>query len=143
MAEKFTGANLNYCQEYLDYIKTVNPANLKFFDECGIKLPDVGRPNYGHSLIGTPAVEVMRNMHSPNITLNLLCGLDGVIYANTIDGSSNSITFLKFFEESSSIRFQVESLRIFMATILLWTTLQFTAIEQDKLYVNGLMIWGV
>ena len=103
VAEKFTGANLNYCQEYLDYIKTVNPANLKFFDECGIKLPDVGRPNYGHLLIGTPAVEVLRNMHSPNITLNLLCGLDGVIYANTIDGSSNSITFLKFFEESSSI----------------------------------------
>ena len=83
VAGKFTGANLNYCQEYLDYIKTVNPANLKFFDECGIKLPDVGRPNYGHSLIGTPAVEVMRNMHSPNIALNFLCGLDGVIYANT------------------------------------------------------------
>ena len=66
-------------------------------------MPDVGRPNYGHSLIGSPAVEVMRNMHSPNITLNLLCGLDGVIYANTIDGSSNSITFLNFFEESSDI----------------------------------------
>ena len=103
MAEKFTDTNLNYFQEYLDYITTVNPSNLKFFDECGIKLPDVGRPNYGHSLIGSPAVEVMRKMHSPNITLNLLCGFDGVIYANTIDGSSNFITFLNFCEESSRL----------------------------------------
>lgn len=39
--------------------------------------------NLTTSLIGTPAVEVMCNIHSPNITLNLLCGLDGVIYANT------------------------------------------------------------
>ena len=103
MAEKLTDTNLNYCQEYLDYITTVNPSKLKFSDECGIKLPDVGRPNYGHSLIGSPAVEVMRKMNSPNITLNLHCGLDGVIYANTIDGSSNFITFLNFFEESSRV----------------------------------------
>ena len=41
-------------------------------------------------------------MNSPNITLNLLCGLDGIIYANTIDGTSNSMTFLNFFEESSN-----------------------------------------
>ena len=102
-AEKFTDTNMNYCQAYLNYIQAINLCNLKFFDECGIKLPDVGRLSYGHSLIGSPAVEVMRYMQSPNTTLNLICGLDGIIYANTIDGASNSITFLNFFEESSHI----------------------------------------
>ncbi|XP_068761267.1 uncharacterized protein [Montipora capricornis] len=95
VAEKFSPENLNYCQEFVNYIYTVDPYKLKFFDESGIKLPDVGRPNYRHSLIGTPAVE----------TLNLLCGLDGIIYANTIDGTSNSMTFLNFFEESSNVFF--------------------------------------
>ena len=103
VAEKFSPENLNYCQEFVTYIYPVDPNKLKFFDESGIKLPDVGRPNYGHSLIGTPAVEISRDMNSPNITLNLLCGLDGIIYANTIDGTSNSKTFLNFFEESSNV----------------------------------------
>ena len=87
----------------MNYIYIVDPNKLKFFDESGIKLPDVGRPNYGHSLTGTLAVEISRNMNSPNITLNLLCGLDDIIYANTIDGTSNSMTFLNFFEESSNV----------------------------------------
>jgi len=80
VAEKFSPENLTYCQEFVNYIYTVDPYKLKFFDESGIKLPDVGRPNYGHSLIGTPAVEISQNMISQNITLNLLCGLDGIIY---------------------------------------------------------------
>lgn len=103
VAEKFSPENLNYCQEFVNYVYTVDPYKLKFFDESGIKLPDVGRPNYGHSLIGTPAVEMLRNMNSPNITLNLMCGLDGIIYANTIDGTSNSMTFLNFFDEASQV----------------------------------------
>ena len=41
-------------------------------------------------------------MNSPNITLKLLCGLDGIIYANTSDTTSNSMTFLNFFFEESS-----------------------------------------
>ena len=36
-------------------------------------------------------------------TLNLMCGLDGIIYANTINGTSNSMTFLNFFEEASHV----------------------------------------
>ena len=101
--EKFTAANLIYCQEFVNYVHTIDPHRLKYFDESGIKLPEVGRPNYGHSLIGTPAVEISRNMHSPNITLNLMCGLDGIIYANTVDGASNHLSFLNFFEESANV----------------------------------------
>lgn len=103
VAEKFTAANLIYCQEFVNYVHTLDPYRLKFFDESGIKLPDVGRPNYGHSHSGTPAVEIFRNMNSPNITLNLICGLDGIIYANTVEGASNHLTFLNFFEESANV----------------------------------------
>jgi hypothetical protein len=45
----------------------------------------------------------MRRMESPNITLNLLCGADGITYANTVDGASNMFTFLNFFEEASHV----------------------------------------
>ena len=103
VAEKFSPENVNYCQQFVNYIYTVDPYKLKFFDESGIKLPDVGKPNYGHSLKGTPAVEISRNMNSPNITMNLMCGLDGIIYANTINGTSNSMTFINFFEEASHV----------------------------------------
>ena len=83
-AEKFTKQNIEYCQAFLDYISIVDPRELKFFDESGLKLPDVANPNYGHSRIGTPGVEIFRNMQTPNITLNLLCEADGLMYANTV-----------------------------------------------------------
>lgn len=100
-AEKFTQQNIEYCQEFVDYISTVDPYKLKFFDESGFKLPDVGNPNYGHSLVGTPCVEIFRNMQTPNITLNLLSGAEGIMYANTVNGASNTVKFLEFFAEAS------------------------------------------
>ena len=85
-AEKFTQQNIEYCQAFLDYISTIDPRKLKFFDESGLKLPDVANPNYGHSRIGTPCAEIFRNMQTPiaNITLNLLCEADGIMYTNTV-----------------------------------------------------------
>jgi hypothetical protein len=38
-AEKFTDNNIAYCQAFIDYISTVDPYRLKFFDETGLKLP--------------------------------------------------------------------------------------------------------
>ena len=32
-----------------------------------------------------------------------MCGLDGIVYANTVDGNSNALTFLNFFEEAASV----------------------------------------
>ena len=62
-AEKFTEQNIEYCQAFLDYISTVDPRELKF--KSGLKLPGVANPNYGHSRIGTPCVEIFRNMQTP------------------------------------------------------------------------------
>ena len=140
VAEKFSPENLNYCQIFVNYIYTVDRNKLKFFDESGIKLPDVGQPNYGHSLTGTAAIEISRNMNFPNITLNLLCGLDGIIFANTIGGTSNSMTFLKFLKSLVMFFSQTASHHIITVITLLWTTHQFAVIELEKCLGNGWMI---
>ena len=97
---KFTNENIDYCQDFLDYMSQVDPYRLKFFDECGVELQDCNK-RYGHSVVNTPCVEVGKYPHSRNITLNLLVGLEGILYANTIDGSANTFDFLNFFDEAS------------------------------------------
>ena len=37
VAERFTPENLNYRQDFVDYISSVDPSKLKFFDVSGIK----------------------------------------------------------------------------------------------------------
>ena len=100
-SEKFTPQNIDSCQDFLDYISTVEPYRLKYFDESGINLPDVGNPKYGHSSVGAPCVEIFRRAQSPNVTLNLLCGADKILYANTVNGATNTLKFLEFFNQAS------------------------------------------
>ena len=99
--ECFTPENIIYTQLFIDYLNSKDPRKLKFFDEAGIKLPDVGARNYGHSPVGTRCVEVVRKCESPNTTLNLLVSLNGPEYYNLIDGTTNTARFLQFFEEAS------------------------------------------
>ena len=42
-----------------------------------------------------------RYLSTANITLNFLAGVDGLKYANIVQGASNSIEFLRFFAEAS------------------------------------------
>ena len=92
-----------YTQLFIDYLSSKDPRKLKFFDEAGVKLPDVGTRNYGHSPIGTRCVDVVRKCESPNTTLNLLVSLsNGPEYYNLIRGATNTVRFLEFFEEASN-----------------------------------------
>ena len=100
-AEKFTDDNVAYCQAFVVYISTVDPYRLKYFDETGLKLPGVVNPHYGHSLIEERRVKISCNTQSPNITLNLLCGLENILYANTIRGATDTMGFLQFFSKAS------------------------------------------
>ena len=102
-SEKFTPQNLVYCQQLIDTVSSLPPEKIKSFDEAGIHC-GIGNPVYGNSLKGTPAIEITRgNKKGANITLNLLCGLEGVLYANTVEGASNSIQFLNFFGEAGQV----------------------------------------
>ena len=93
--------NVDYCQDFLSYVNSVDPYKLKFFDEAGLALPVVGKANYWHSAANHPCVEIGRHLGTPNITLNMLIGLEGVLYASTEDGATDTLAFLNFSDEAS------------------------------------------
>lgn len=98
--ERFTIQNMTYTQLFVDYLYTKDPYTLKYFDECGVKLPINGARKYGHAPIGERAIEVKRYCETSNTTVNLMCGLTGISYMNTVDGPSNTVEFIRFFEEA-------------------------------------------
>ena len=97
-----TDENMLYTQLLIDYLHRKDPFTLLFFDEAGFKIPTAFKRTHGHAPKGERCVEISRYHPDPNITLNLLVGLDGVKYANIIDGPSNTVGFLKFFEEAAN-----------------------------------------
>ena len=98
--ERFTIQNMAYTQIFIDYLHTKDPYTLKYFDECGVKLPTDGSRHYGHAPVGNRAVEIKRYCQTANTTVNLMCSLTGVTYMNIIDGPSNTFEFLNFFKEA-------------------------------------------
>ena len=98
--ERFTLQNMAYTQVFIDYLNNKDPYTLKFFDECGLKLPQHVARQYGHAPVGERAIEFKRYAESPNTTVNLMCSLTGVDYANTVNGSADTLDFLAFFEEA-------------------------------------------
>ena len=57
---------------------------------------------YGHAPVGERCIELLRYHSSPNITVNLLAGLHGIEYMNTVHGASDTLEFLRFFGEAGS-----------------------------------------
>ena len=98
--ERFTPENMLYTQLFMNYVSSKDPYTIKFFDEAGVKIPKVGKRLYGHSPVGERCVEIIRKCPSPNYTLNALTSLyDGVAYFNILDGPTNTVEFLNFFDE--------------------------------------------
>ena len=99
-AEKFTPVNTVYCQQFQNTLRALPPEKRKFFDEACVH-SGTGNPAYGNSLKGEKAVEIISgNKKEANVTLSLLCGLEGVLYANSVEGASDSTNFLNFFAEA-------------------------------------------
>ena len=101
--ERFTLENMAYTQLYLNYLHQKDPAKLKFFDECGLKLPTHGKRNYGHAPIGERCIEFERYAQTANVTVNLMCGLAGVAYMNIIDGGADTLEFFEQAAEAENI----------------------------------------
>jgi transposase len=55
--ERFTLQNIAYTQLFVNYLNSKDPYTLKFFDECGLKLPQHGTHSYGHAPDGEHAIE--------------------------------------------------------------------------------------
>ena len=99
--EQFTEENMLYTQLFVNYLSSKDLKKIKFFDESGVKTPDIGTRHYGHAPLGEQCVEVVWKMESPNITLNLLVSLEGPMHFNLVEGSTNTVQFLNFFSEAS------------------------------------------
>ena len=91
--ERFTPDNLFYTQLFINYVSSKDPRSLEFFDDAGIKIPDVGTA-YGHSAKGSRCVEVGRKLESPK---------NGPEYYNVVSGATNTARFLSFFQEAGDV----------------------------------------
>ena len=100
--ERFTDENMIYTQLFIDDLHRKDPFTLLFFDEASFKILTAFNCTHGHVPKGERCVEISRYHPDPNITLNILVGLDGVKYANITDGPSNTVGFFKFFEEAAN-----------------------------------------
>ena len=47
--QRFTFANMLYTQLFINYLSLKDATEIEFFDEAGIKSPDVGIRLYGHA----------------------------------------------------------------------------------------------
>lgn len=78
---------------------SADPYILRFMDESGFRLPEVARPLYGHAPRGHRAIEVVRYASTPNATLHLLAGINGLGHYKVTNGASDSYTFVDFITE--------------------------------------------
>ena len=96
-SQRFGYGNMLYTQIFMDYLCCKNPKHLNFFDEAGVKYPNVGMRLYGHAPNGERSVEVVKKCESLNANINLLASLNGPEYYDVIDGATNTYEFLEFF----------------------------------------------
>ena len=78
-----------------------DPSSVKFFYGSGVQLSDAGHRNFGFSPVGEDCVEARGFLSIADLTLNFLIGYDSVKYGNIVEGASNSVQFLRFFDEAS------------------------------------------
>ena len=85
--------------EYLTACSTIDPTSMHFFDECSV-IKTTGNRMYGHSKIGSPAVEIQRYASNATYTVNLLHSIFGISHVNILNGPSNGLELLNFFAEA-------------------------------------------
>lgn len=88
--------------DYMAQVTNFNSYQLHFFDESSV-IKTTGNRRYGSALIGEPAFEVQRYASNANYTINLLHSINGPDFFNILDGPSNGVELLLFFEEAVSL----------------------------------------
>ena len=84
---------------FLKEISNFRASKLHFFDESSV-VKTTGNRKYGSAVLGEPAIEVQRYASNLNYTINLLHSINGVDFFNILDGPSNGMALLKFFDEA-------------------------------------------
>ena len=84
---------------FLNKISNFRAPKLHLFDESGV-VKTTGNRKYGSAVLGEPAIEVQRYTSNANYTINLLHSINGVDFFNILDGPSNGMELLTFFDEA-------------------------------------------
>ena len=100
--ESLTEANQLRTLHYIMQMSEVDPTRVHFFDEASVKTT-TGNRTYGHAPKGKPAIEVKRYASNCNYTVNLLQSVFGITNFGVIEGPSNGLEMLEFFNESIQI----------------------------------------
>ena len=97
-AESTTPEATAAVDNFLTEIANINPTTLHFFDECSV-IKTTGNRSYGSAPLGQAAFEIQRYASNANFTVNLLHSFCGVDFYNILDGPSNGLELLNFFDE--------------------------------------------
>ncbi|CAB4032712.1 Paired box pox-meso [Paramuricea clavata] len=97
--ESLTPQAQDLLERYLAAVCSVNIRTLHFFDECSV-VKTTGNRHYGHSGIGTRAIEIQRYASNATYTVNLLHNVYGIGHVNILPGPSNGLELLNFFAEA-------------------------------------------
>ena len=100
-----TQCSLKYFfRSHIDHQTYGKTLRLKFMDEAGFALSEaVNKKRHGgHAPNGHRAIEVQSFHKTANLTLSLLLGLDGTVFSTFVDGASNQVEFLRFFDEAGT-----------------------------------------
>ena len=100
--ESLIEANQLRTLNYIMQLSELDPAKVHFFDECSVKRT-TGNRIYGHAPKGKPPIEVKRYASNCNYTINLLQSVFGITNFGVIDGASNGLEMLQFFNETTQI----------------------------------------
>ena len=100
--ESLTQANQLRTLNYIMQMSEVDPSKVHFFDECSVKTT-TGNRVYGHARKGKPAIEIKRYASNCNYAVNLLQSVFGISNFGVLEGASNGLEMLHFFNESLQI----------------------------------------
>ena len=98
---KFHPENVNYCQDFLSCMSTSDPYGInplmKQASSCQMfrnLIMDM------HIKVYCDCIEIGQHLYAPNITLQLLISLDGILFADIINDNTGAIEFLNFFKQA-------------------------------------------
>ncbi|XP_002732923.1 uncharacterized protein LOC100375121 [Saccoglossus kowalevskii] len=98
-AESRTERNEEWTLNFIDIVTNYDVEQLHWFDESSV-IKTTGNRVYGHAEKGKAAVEIQRHATNANYTVNLLVSSPGIDNVDIIDGPSNGLEMVNFFEEA-------------------------------------------
>lgn len=84
---------------FLATLLNYNYTQIHFFDEASI-IATSGNRSYGHAHKSKRAIEVQQYASSVTLTVNVCCDFFGINHFNILNGASNALEMVEFFNEA-------------------------------------------